>query len=217
MSLLSRSSAGSRSSDDASRPGFTVFPGTRWRRLVGVIALMLFVVSCIPANVSSDTPVDEERAMPARSYHVQVRTVEEKEEADRAVSDVMAWFDDLDRKERPLPLSRVSTVPVDVRWKAPFYRVRVGPFTSKEAAESVLESIQSAFPDAFIARGIIEDARLQSRPLWLYEEPQWHEEPQWRSGGDGQRAQDRDRRGWEDDVANRRGWDRGPRDDDGGW
>jgi len=174
---------------------------------------MLFVVSCVPANVSSDTPVNEKRAMPARSYHVQVRTVEEKAEADRAVLDVMTWFDDLDRKERPLPLSRVSTVPVDVRWKAPFYRVRVGPFTSKEAAESVLESIQSAFPDAFIAREIIEDARLQSRPLWLYEEPQW------RSGGDAQRVEDRHRRGGADDVANRRGWDREPRDgdDDGGW
>jgi hypothetical protein len=146
----------------------------------------------MPAHVASDTARDGEsaRERPSKTYHVQVRTVEDKSEADRAVSAVMTWFDGLDREERPLPLSRVSTVPVDVRWKAPFYRVRVGPFTSKEAAESVLESVQRRFPDAFIAKEVIDDAPASRGTFW-YESPagtvddwnrdrDWEDERSWR-------------------------------------
>ncbi|WP_179862281.1 SPOR domain-containing protein [Longibacter salinarum] len=89
---------------------------------------------------------------PRRTYHVQVRTVEEKTAADRTVSDVVAWFEALPDADRPDPLSGVGNVPVDVRWKAPFYRVRIGPFSSRDAATAVLDALKSDFPDAFIAR-----------------------------------------------------------------
>ena len=161
------------------------------------VGALLLTVSCMPAHVASDPPRDattrEPRERPSKTYHVQVRTVEEKSEADKAVSEVMTWFDALERNERPLPLSRVSTVPVDVRWKAPFYRVRVGPFTSKEAAESVLQSIQRRFPDAFIAKEVIKDEPVSRRTFW-YETPRsgsdddWN--PDWNRGTDQNRGTD---------------------------
>lgn len=168
-----------------------------WRRLSLLVGALLLMVSCMPAHVASDTARDGEsaRERPSKTYHVQVRTVEAKSEADRAVSDVMTWFDGLDRDERPLPLSRVSTVPVDVRWKAPFYRVRVGPFTSKEAAESVLQSVQRRFPDAFIAKEIIEEDPESRRTFW-YDTPAG-------SLDDWDRDRDWDRSDWQRDN-----WDR---------
>ena len=160
-----------------------------WRRLSLLVAALLVMVSCMPAHVASDTAREGEprerssNERPSKTYHVQVRTVEAKSEADRTVTEVMTWFNGLDRDERPLPLSRVSTVPVDVRWKAPFYRVRVGPFTSKEAAESVLQSVQRRFPDAFIAKQIIEDDPESRRTFW-YDSPagsldDWNPDRDW--------------------------------------
>ena len=168
------------------------------------VGALLLMVSCMPAHVASDPPREattrESRERPSKTYHVQVRTVEAKSEADKAVSEVMTWFGALERNERPLPLSRVSAVPVDVRWKAPFYRVRVGPFTSKEAAESVLQSIQRRFPGAFIAKEVIENEPVSRRTFW-YETPRsgsddWNPDRNWGTGWN--RGTDRSRvRDWE--------------------
>jgi hypothetical protein len=169
-------------------PGQARPPGP-WRRLSLLVVALLVTVSCMPAHVVSDTAREGEprerssNERPSKTYHVQVRTVEAKSEADRAVTEVTTWFNGLDRDERPLPLSRVSTVPVDVRWKAPFYRVRVGPFTSKEAAESVLQSVQRRFPNAFIAKEIIKDDPASRRTFW-YDSPagsldDWNRDRDW--------------------------------------
>lgn len=178
-----------------------------WRRLSLLVAALLVMVSCMPAHVASDTAREGEprerssSERPSKTYHVQVRTVEAKSEADRTVTEVMTWFNGLDRDERPLPLSRVSTVPVDVRWKAPFYRVRVGPFTSKEAAESVLQSVQRRFPDAFIAKQIIEDDPESRRTFW-YDSPagsldDWNPDRDWsRDPDDWSRRDDAGRDDW---------------------
>ncbi len=204
MHSSSSRSSSSRSSPSGSSP---LRSAQLCKRLGAWIGALLLMVSCMPAHVASDSPRDADtRERLSKTYHVQVRTVEAKSEADQAVSEVMTWFDDLDRDERPLPLSRVSTVPVDVRWKAPFYRVRVGPFTSKEAAESVLQSVQRRFPDAFIAKEIIEDDPASRRTLW-------YESPTSGSLDDWNRSRDWDRDDWDpDDQGRRDDWQK--RDDE---
>lgn len=126
------------------------------------LILLLGVVSCTPQPLSdgdrSRTEDARESDAPRRTFHVQIRTVGEKSAADRAVSDAVAWFDALPEAERPEPLSAVRELPVDVRWKAPFYRVRVGPFSSREAASAVLRALKSDFPEAFIAREVAASA-----------------------------------------------------------
>jgi hypothetical protein len=132
------------------------------------LAALLGVVACSPVPVadsgrspSSGASAEEDsREPPRRTYHVQVRTVEEKAAADRTVSQVVAWFDALPRADRPEALSAVGEIPVGVRWKPPFYRVRVGPFSSREAARQVVEAMREEFPDAFIAR---EAVRTRTR------------------------------------------------------
>ncbi|PSQ98246.1 MAG: hypothetical protein BRD48_07970 [Bacteroidetes bacterium QS_9_68_14] len=41
-------------------------------------------------------------------------------------------------------------LPVEVAWKAPYYRVRVGAFASRDAAQDDLETVQQQYPDAFL-------------------------------------------------------------------
>jgi len=138
------------------------FSMQRLARVPTMLAVLIVVSSCLPAPVNRpDGPRNEasaareERRPPEnRSYHVQVRTVESKSDADRAVSEVMDWYASLSAARRPPILSDKEQVPVDVRWKPPFYRVRLGPFETEEEARSVLGIIQESFPKAFIAREI---------------------------------------------------------------
>jgi len=76
---------------------------------------------------------------------------EEKPAADRIAADALTWWRSLPPSERPWPLEGDDTLPVDVEWQAPLYRVRVGPFSSRSRAEAVLDAVQSRFSDAFIA------------------------------------------------------------------
>lgn len=134
----------------------------RLARVSTMLAVLIVVSSCLPAQVNRpDSPRDEasaareERRSPeTRTYHVQVRMVERKSDADRAVSEVMDWYESLSAARRPPILSDEGQVPVDVRWKPPFYRVRLGPFETEEEARSVLGIIRNSFPKAFIAREI---------------------------------------------------------------
>lgn len=134
----------------------------RLTRVLTTLGVLILVSSCLPAQVNrSDGSRDEasaareERRPPAnRTYHVQVRTVESKSDADRAVSEVIDWYESLSAARRPPMLRDRDQVPVDVRWKPPFYRVRLGPFETEEEARSVLGVIRDSFPDAFIAREI---------------------------------------------------------------
>jgi len=80
--------------------------------------------------------------------------MKDKAQADRVMSDALNWWqahasslepDPLDRAERP------DQAPVVIAWKAPLYRVRLGPFASRAQAEDVLSAARSSFPEAFIA------------------------------------------------------------------
>ncbi|PSQ78623.1 MAG: SPOR domain-containing protein, partial [Bacteroidetes bacterium QH_6_63_17] len=44
-----------------------------------------------------------------------------------------------------------SASAVTINWKPPFYRVRLGPFATRQQAEAVLQAARSVFPDAFVA------------------------------------------------------------------
>jgi len=91
---------------------------------------------------------------PARVYHVQVDMTKDQDAAHRALSKVLAWWGDQSSASLPEPLSlpdRSADSPATIVWKAPLYRVRLGPFASRTTAEEVLAAARSSFPDAFIA------------------------------------------------------------------
>lgn len=106
---------------------------------------MLLVLSC-----SGPQPGETGRTEEARVYHVQLQMTEEKEEANRALSQALVWWEDRPPGQRP-PLAHPEESPANIEWRAPYYRVRLGPFSTRDQAESVLEEARSSFPDAFVA------------------------------------------------------------------
>ncbi len=88
-----------------------------------------------------------------RIYHVQLQLTNEKDQAVEILGRGQRWWKEQPASARP-PLvqdTQWSSTAVHIEWKAPFYRVRLGPFASEQQAERVLDAARSAFPDAFVA------------------------------------------------------------------
>ena len=123
------------------------------------LALVVFVACMGPAPAPNGGPSEptEPGAPPPgyedvqRVYRVQIGLYEQKSAAEVAVKDAIQWWQSIPRAEQPRPLQGLDELPVDVHWKPPYYRVRIGPFVERDRAERVLATTQSRFPDAFIA------------------------------------------------------------------
>ena len=91
-----------------------------------------------PAEPDAPPEEEEEEAPPGprtvQGFRIQILTTQDKAAADeRAAEAEAAWG-----------------TPVEVAWKAPYYRVRVGAFASRSAAQSTLGAVQQQYPDAFL-------------------------------------------------------------------
>lgn len=116
----------------------------------GLLLGALLLGACSGPGPASDTPSAEPGS---RVYHVQLRLTEDKDRAVETLNQALRWWEQQPASERaPLvQTSQSSEPPVRIKWKAPLYRVRLGPFASEPQAETVLEAARSAFPDAFVA------------------------------------------------------------------
>lgn len=125
------------------------------RPLVLVFGLLLSgggLLACTgPASTRSPGSTTPEAG--TRIYHVQLQLTDEKERAVEILGRGERWWEKQPASVRP-PLvegTQSSDTPVHIEWKAPFYRVRLGPFATEQQAERVLDAARSAFPDAFVA------------------------------------------------------------------
>lgn len=116
------------------------------RSLAGpIIGGVLLGLSCSgPAPDATPTAETD-----ARVYHVQLEETKQKAEANRMIGRVLEWWEKQAATVGPRPLETESS-PVSVAWRAPLYRVRLGPFASRAEADSVLAVAQRTFPDAFV-------------------------------------------------------------------
>ena len=120
--------------------------------LVGVWTCGLLLGACSGPPPASTGRSSEEEPSP-RVYHVQLRLTEDKTRAAQTLGRAEQWWREQPPADRP-PLAegpRSSETPVTIAWKAPFYRVRLGPFATETRAEAVLDAARPTFPDAFIA------------------------------------------------------------------
>ncbi len=92
-----------------------------------------------------------------QGYRIQIYQSLDKEDAFERENEVLAWWDTVPEEERPAGLG--ADLPVYVRYHQPYYRVRIGDFTSREAAEEVLALIMSRFPGAFVAPDMVRLVR----------------------------------------------------------
>lgn len=115
----------------------------------------LFLGACSGPAPSSDTGKSEPKTEESRSrvYHVQLQLTEKKDQAEAIMSRGLQWWENQPTASRP-PLAQdapSSGRAVSITWKAPLYRVRIGPFATEQQAQSVLEAARPTFPDAFVA------------------------------------------------------------------
>lgn len=119
----------------------------RFRVLLGVVVGVALMAACSgPREVEEAPPSSVERV-----YHVQVHMTDDKRDAVRVRGRADEWWSE----QRPGQMPSVAQVDgsdrvASIEWKAPLYRVRLGPFRSREQADTVLSHARSAFPDAFV-------------------------------------------------------------------
>ncbi len=106
-------------------------------------------------------PVEQQVSQTGPGYRIQVYASQDKRNADRRVESAVAWW------RRQLRLDTLAEVyrgdpeppPVYLDFRQPYYRVRVGNFSTRSEARSVLQLIETQFPDAFIAPDTVTRTR----------------------------------------------------------
>lgn len=126
------------------------------------------------------TTVEVEHAVPVRllenradagvtrtveGFRIQIYSSQDKEPADEKVEEAIEWWRTLqeEQEEDGAPATQEGLMPeelpVYVRYRQPYYRVRIGNFTSRDAAERALRMVQRRFTDAFIAPDVVTVTR----------------------------------------------------------
>jgi len=110
-----------------------------------LVAALLLGLSC-----SGPAPSTSKKEETSRPYHVQLDRIEDKDTANRILGEALTWWKANASAVEPRPMTGSTGSPVTVVWRAPLYRIRIGPFASRAEADSVLRLAQPSFPDAFV-------------------------------------------------------------------
>lgn len=123
------------------------------RAFLVVVGLGLLMSAC-----TSTAPTRTPEPPRERVYRLQVHMTAEKESANAYVQRVRTWWDELPQADRPAGLGPDEPA-VEIVWQQPYYRVRLGRFDSRSAAEDALEVVGQAFPRAFVVSEMRTPAR----------------------------------------------------------
>lgn len=145
------------------------------KRRIVLVACCLALAGCVPpreATRERDPSTSAPRTSEAsprmvQGFRVQIHLTPEKTSADAYVAEALAWWRGLAPQARPAPLRSAAELPVEVAWRAPYYRVRVGAFPSREGAEATLAALRGRFPDAMLVPDMVpvaEGHRPAPRP-----------------------------------------------------
>lgn len=90
----------------------------------------------------------------ARGYRLQVFSTPDKQAADAQVSAISQWWQS--QKGSKVPgLFQGSTPPIYTIYRQPYYRIRIGNFTSRQQAQQALSAVASRFPGAMIVQDTV--------------------------------------------------------------
>ncbi len=114
----------------------------------------------VHAEIRHDAPeslllgkADKGQRQMRKGYRIQLLSTRSKEEADQMSAQAIQWWGE-ERKKGNLAwvLSGVNGVPpVYQDFSEPYWRVRLGNFVAREAAQQALEAVREHFGGAFIA------------------------------------------------------------------
>lgn len=83
-------------------------------------------------------------------YRIQVYSALDRESAQDFQEEMRDWWEN-NRDEAPRSVFGDNLL-LRIMYAQPYYRVRIGAFAEREAAETALEFVQESYPRAFIAR-----------------------------------------------------------------
>ena len=112
------------------------------------LGLLLVLASCSATRPSLQYAIGP-APMALRCFQIQIHTTQERAIAESTADTAKDWWDGLDANQQRI-LFGVKDLPVQIKWLNPYYRVRIGQFTSREEARAVLGIVSKEFPAAFI-------------------------------------------------------------------
>ncbi len=101
------------------------------------------------ALMSGRAASDVRRARTVQGFRIQVHASLDRDAALHLEEEVTQWWNALPAEERPVDYAP-QTLPVQMRFVTPYYRVRVGAFETRAAAEAFLGFLGGSYPDAFL-------------------------------------------------------------------
>jgi hypothetical protein len=93
-----------------------------------------------------------------QGFRVQIFNSIDRDKAVQEEEAAQAWWRSLAGSERPARLWS-DTLPTYTDYRQPYYRIRVGDFTTRADAERALNFVKRRFPDAFIAPDVVTIVR----------------------------------------------------------
>lgn len=134
-------------------------------RTAGLLFAVVLLVACT-GPTPDRTSGSSSPAPGTRLYHVQLQITEDKDQAVEILGRGQRWWTAQPPADRPSLVegTAASAKAVSITWKAPYYRVRLGPFATEAQAEAVLEAARSASPDAFVVPDRVEAPSTTDEP-----------------------------------------------------
>ncbi|MDE2732309.1 MAG: SPOR domain-containing protein [Bacteroidota bacterium] len=110
------------------------------------------VIHDAPAELLTGGGIQGQASGQQSGFRISIFSTLESQQADRATAEAIAWWQELERDEA---LADIYTTqewepPVYQDYRAPYYRVRIGNFASREDAQRMLALVEDRYPNAFI-------------------------------------------------------------------
>lgn len=102
----------------------------------------------VPAELMQGQ-ADSGRSSTARGFRVQVYSTLDKGASVRQEEELKSWWQQ-NADEAPSELLSGSQLPIYVVYIQPYYRLRIGNFTTRDAAERARRFLAQRYPDAFL-------------------------------------------------------------------
>ncbi len=131
--------------------------------LFAAAGLLLLPACAGPGETAREAPGAQgpDAARVVQGIRIQIHTTSERAEAETRLEEALMWWQDVPPAERPPrpPRMQGDALNVDIAWKQPYYRVRLGAFAERAGAERTLQLVRQRFPDAFIIPATVTLAR----------------------------------------------------------
>lgn len=101
---------------------------------------------------------DEGVKQTVEGFRIQVFSAEDQQAAQEFREEVRQWWQKA-RKTASTNVFRTRQPSIVIEYSQPYYRVRIGAFAERDAAEDALSFVREEYPGAFVARSTVTVTR----------------------------------------------------------